>query len=128
VSPTVTLVDVAARAGVSVGTVSNVLNRPATVRAPTRRVVDQAIAEPGYVPNVAARQLASGSSRTIAYVIFDVGNPYFADVSVHCRERLLVEGDCGWLREGREASQGDRRRSNSGTGGAHLVPNGTPGA
>ena len=51
--------DVAARAGVSVGTVSNVLNRPELVAAATRAVL-QAIAELGFVRNESGRQLRAG--------------------------------------------------------------------
>ena len=79
--PPVTMKDVAARAGVSVGTVSNVLNRPATVRPATRAKVAAAIAELKFVPNASARQLAIGQSRTIAYVVLDAGNPFFTDVA-----------------------------------------------
>ena len=51
--------DVAARAGVSVGTVSNVLNRPEAVAGKTRERVLAVIAELGYLPNEAARSLAA---------------------------------------------------------------------
>ena len=49
--------EVAARAGVSLGTVSHVLNHPERVRAATRQRVQQAIQELGWVPNDAAWQL-----------------------------------------------------------------------
>jgi len=71
---------VAQRAGVSLGTVSNVLNRPETVAPETRQRVLDAIAELGYVRNDSARQLRAGRSRTIALVVLDVANPFFADV------------------------------------------------
>jgi LacI family transcriptional regulator len=73
--------DVAAHAGVSVGTVSNVLNGRASVGAATRERVEQAIAELGFVRNESARQLRAGRSRTIAYVLLDAGNPFFTDVA-----------------------------------------------
>ena len=73
--------DVARRAGVSVGTASNVLNRPHLVRPETRARVEAAIAELGFVPNQPARQLRSGSSTTIAYVVLDARNPFFTDVA-----------------------------------------------
>ena len=73
--------DVAARAGVSVGTVSNVLNQPARVRETTRRKVTQAIAELGFVRNESGRHLRAGRSRTIAYLGLAVTNPYFHDVA-----------------------------------------------
>jgi LacI family transcriptional regulator len=73
--------DVAARAGVSVGTVSNVLNRPHLVSEATRARVQAAIIELGFVRNESARQLRAGRSRTIAYVVLDAGNPFFTDVA-----------------------------------------------
>ena len=56
--------DVAAAAGVSLGTVSNVLNRPDRVSGPTRARVEQAMADLGFVRNESARQLRAGQSRT----------------------------------------------------------------
>jgi LacI family transcriptional regulator len=73
--------DVAARAGVSLGTVSNVLNRPAQVSEPTRRRVLAAIEELGFVRNEAARRLRGAGSRTLAYVVLDAANPFFTDVA-----------------------------------------------
>ena len=73
--------DVARRAGVAVGTVSNVLNRPDTVGEGTRERVLAAIAELGFVRNESARQLRAGSSRTIGLVVLDVANPFFTDVA-----------------------------------------------
>ena len=71
----------ARRAGVSLGTVSNVLNRPERVAPLTRDRVLVAIADLGYVRNEAARQLRAGRSRTIGLVVLDVGNPFFTDVA-----------------------------------------------
>lgn len=77
----VSIKDVAAAAGVSVGTVSNVLNRPDAVRPTTRAKVEAAIARLGFVPNASARQLAAGRSRTLAYLVLDASNPFFTDVT-----------------------------------------------
>ena len=73
--------DVAAMAGVSLGTVSNVLNRPGRVSAPTRSRVEEAMRELGFVRNETARQLRVGHSSTLAYVMLDAGNPFFTDVA-----------------------------------------------
>ncbi len=78
---TASVVDVAARAAVSVGTVSNVLNRPERVAPSTRERVLKAINELGYVRNEAARQLRAGHSRTIGLVVLDVRNPFFTDLA-----------------------------------------------
>ncbi|MEV0238113.1 LacI family DNA-binding transcriptional regulator [Nonomuraea sp. NPDC050786] len=72
--------EVARLAGVSVGTVSNVLNRPEMVAPDTRLRVRAAIARLGYVRNGSARQLRAGRSRTIGVVALDLANPFFIDV------------------------------------------------
>src|ERR1700712_333160 len=73
----VSVVDVARRAGVSLGTVSNVLNRPERVSPATRGRVLAAIEELGFIRNEAARQLRAGRSRSIGLVGLDIRNPFF---------------------------------------------------
>ncbi len=73
--------DVASRAGVSVGTVSNVLNRPERVSPETLERVTAAIRDLGFVRNDAARQLRAGSSRAMGLVVPDFSNPFFSDVA-----------------------------------------------
>lgn len=73
--------DVAARAGVSVGTVSNVLNGRRSVAADYVERVLRAIDELGFVPNDAARTLRAGSSRVIGFLISEEDNPFFTDVA-----------------------------------------------
>lgn len=73
--------DVATAAGVSLGTVSNVLNRPELVSPATRAKVEDAMAALGFVRNESARQLRAGSSRILAYLMLDAGNPFFTDVA-----------------------------------------------
>ncbi|MHB8293166.1 MAG: LacI family DNA-binding transcriptional regulator [Acidimicrobiales bacterium] len=77
----VSITDVAGRAGVSVGTVSNVLNRPQVVAPPTRKRVLEAVRELGFVRNESARHLRAGQSRTIGLVVLDIANPFFTDVA-----------------------------------------------
>lgn len=77
----VSLRDVAKAAGVSVGTVSNVLNKPEIVAAATLTRVQTTIKELGFVPNGFARQLRSGHSRTLGLVVPDVSNPFFTEVA-----------------------------------------------
>ena len=79
--PTISIRDVAAHAGVSVGTVSNVLNRPDIVAPSTRSRVLDAITELGFVPNESARQLRRGRGRSLGLVVLDVANPFFTDVA-----------------------------------------------
>lgn len=84
--------DVAALAGVAVGTVSNVLNRPDIVAEPTRRAVEDAIATLGFTRNESARQLRAGASRSIAMVVMDVANPFFTDLYVGAESFALERG------------------------------------
>ncbi|MFC6593555.1 LacI family DNA-binding transcriptional regulator [Kitasatospora paranensis] len=78
---TVGIKDVARQAGVSVGTVSNVINRPDLVSADTRIRVESAIAALGYVRSETARQLRAGRSRVMALLVLDMGNPFFVEVA-----------------------------------------------
>lgn len=78
---TTSIKQVAAHAGVSVGTVSNVLNRRDLVAPATRQRVQDAIDALGFVRNESARALRSGRSRTIGMVVLDVANPFFTDVA-----------------------------------------------
>jgi len=84
--------DVAVAAGVSVGTVSNVLNQPDRVSARTAERVQQAIRELGFVRNDAARQLRAGRSRSIGLVVPDIGNPFFAEVARGAEDRAAEAG------------------------------------
>ncbi len=84
--------DVAAAASVSVGTVSNVLNRPEKVSPATVERVTQAIEELGFVRNDAARQLRAGRSRSIALIVLDAGNPFFAEVARGAEDRAAEAG------------------------------------
>jgi LacI family transcriptional regulator len=92
VSDSASVIDVAARAGVSLGTVSNVLNRPDRVAPATRDRVLKAIAELGFVRNEAARQLRAGRSRTIGLVVLDVGNPFFTDLAAGVETTATNQG------------------------------------
>lgn len=83
--------DVAALAGVSVTTVSNVLNTPGRVADATRRNVEKAMADLGFVRNESARQLRAGKSRTVAFVASDVANPFFTEISVGVQEIIESE-------------------------------------
>jgi LacI family transcriptional regulator len=96
-SATTGVKDVAKHAGVSVGTVSNVLNRPETVSEPTRRKVLRAINELGYIRNESGRHLRAGQSRTIAYLVLDASNPFFTDVARGVEEVARASGMAVYL-------------------------------
>ncbi len=89
---TVRIRDVAERAGVSVGTVSNVLNRPAEVSPTSVERVNRAIEELGYVRNDAARKLRAGVSATVGFVVLDGQNPFYADVVRGAEDEAMGHG------------------------------------
>ena len=74
----VTILDVAALAGVHAATVSRALNRPEKVATETRVRVEEAVRELGFVPNRAARGLITGRTGNIAVIVPDITNPFFA--------------------------------------------------
>lgn len=84
--------DVARLAQVSVGTVSNVLNRPDRVAPTTRERVLAAITELDFVPNGSARQLRAGTITTVGAVVLDIANPFFTDVARGIEDRLDEAG------------------------------------
>ncbi|MDP9693339.1 UNVERIFIED_ORG: DNA-binding LacI/PurR family transcriptional regulator [Arthrobacter globiformis] len=77
----VTMNDVARAAGVSLKTVSNVLNNYEFIRPATRQKVLDAIAELGYEANLTARSLRSGKSRMLGLVVSDLLVPYYAELA-----------------------------------------------
>lgn len=83
--------DVASLAGVSVGTVSNVLNNPELVAETTRDRVHRAIEDLGFVRNGSARQLRAGKSRSVGAIVLDVANPFFTEVTRGIEDRLREE-------------------------------------
>lgn len=75
-----TMADVARRAGVSVATVSHVLNDTRRVRPDTRKAVLEAIDELGYTPNTLARSLVTSRTRSIGLAVSAISNPYFTEI------------------------------------------------
>ncbi len=88
----VSVKDVAARAGVSVGTVSNVMNRPEKVSDVVTARVQAAIDELGFVRNDAARQLRAGHSKSIGLIVLDVRNPFFTDLARGAEDQAALAG------------------------------------
>ncbi len=97
----VTLHDVALAAGVHPSTVSRTLSRPELVNVRTRHAVEDAVRQLGYVPNRAARRLAGGRTATVAILVPDVTNPFFAGIvrgaqrTAAPSDRLVVLADTG---------------------------------
>ncbi|HZA72652.1 MAG TPA: LacI family DNA-binding transcriptional regulator [Propionibacteriaceae bacterium] len=88
----VNMKDVATLAGVSVGTVSNVLNSPDLVSPATQERVRRAIDKLGWVRNESARQLRAGRSRSVGMVVIDIANPFFTDVVLGAEDHFYEAG------------------------------------
>ena len=110
--------DVAALAGVSVGSVSNVLNPHKRVTPDVEQRVLAAIKQLGFVRNDAARQLRAGRSRSIGIVVLDSGNPFFTELAHGVEDALervsrtlLLGSSYGTVeRENRYLDQFDEQR------------------
>src|SRR6266851_1787252 len=74
------LEEVARRAHVSTATVSRVVNHTGIVKASTHTRVMKAVADLNYHPNLHARTLAGGKSRTIGIIVSNLENPFFLDI------------------------------------------------
>lgn len=77
----ITIKDVAKHAGVSVATISRVLNNKGYVGAATRKKVEESIKELDYRPNEVARSLFKKQSKTIGLIVPDIMNPYFPELA-----------------------------------------------
>jgi DNA-binding LacI/PurR family transcriptional regulator len=77
---TMNLHEVARRANVSTATVSRVLNNARVVKNSTRARVMKAVEELKYHPNLQARSLAGGKSRSIGVIVSNIENPFFLDI------------------------------------------------
>src|SRR5436305_2153965 len=75
-----TIKEIAARAGVSIGTVSNVVSGRRQVSAPLSKRVRAAIRELGYRPNQVARSLKIRQTNMLGMIIPDITNPFFPEV------------------------------------------------
>jgi LacI family transcriptional regulator len=93
-----TIRDVAKHAGVSAGTVSNVLNRPSYVNDSTRARVLEAMEELDFVPRQHARQYRPGRVKTIGVTLANLAHPFFVDVALgaeaYARERDVAVVFC----------------------------------
>lgn len=88
----ITIRDVANRAGVSIATVSSVINNSRPVSDKTRRLVESAIRALNYVPNRAARSLKSGRARVIVYIVPTVTNVVFGHLFEEIQTQLDQHG------------------------------------
>jgi LacI family transcriptional regulator len=92
--------DVASTAGVSLKTVSRVVNGEAGVREDTAARVEAAIARLGFSRNDLARSLRHGRANALGLVIEDVANPFYSVIvrsvedAAHARSQILITGSC----------------------------------
>lgn len=87
-----TIIDVARLAGVSISTVSHVINGTRRVSPETSAVVLAAIEDTGFSPNVLARSLKTASTRSVGIAVSAISNPYFCDVI------CAIQAECAHLR------------------------------
>ncbi|KOT29145.1 LacI family transcriptional regulator [Streptomyces caelestis] len=87
-----TMADVARSAGVSVATVSHVLNDTRPVLPHTRRAVLDAVEELGYTPNTLARSLVTSRTRSIGLAVSAISNPYFTEILQGVEAAALEHG------------------------------------
>ncbi|WP_126994169.1 LacI family DNA-binding transcriptional regulator [Thermosipho globiformans] len=84
--------EVAKKAGVSISTVSRVLNNSAPVSKELRKRVENAIKELGYFPSNIAKSLRKGKTKTIGFILPDITNPFFADIVRGAEDFLRKKG------------------------------------
>jgi LacI family transcriptional regulator len=105
-----TMHDVAERAGVSIFTVSRVINNSGFVRESTRECVEQAIAALNYLPSAAARRLRSGKSHAVGLLMSDVSNPFWNEIIVSIQAYLSDRGFGVVLGNARSDLEEERRQ------------------
>ncbi len=88
----VTIDDVVKKCGLSYVTVSRVISNSPNVRESNRKKVLEAIEELGYIPNAAARTLATGRTYVIAMFIFDLGDDFFGSIIKAVNNYLIQQG------------------------------------
>ena len=100
--------EVARLAGVSLGTVSRVINGNASVAAELRERVQRAIAELGYRPNALARGLRGGRTQSLGLVIPDVTNPFFSGLVLEIEQAASRAGYSVILGNSMESPEAER--------------------
>jgi Transcriptional regulators len=84
--------DVAQLAGVSIATVSRVMNNLDVVSNDTRAKIELAVKKLGYTPNLAARSLKRQSAKLLGLLVPDIENPYYATLAKHIETEANVSG------------------------------------
>ena len=89
----VNLKDVAKRAGVSSATVSRVINSPEKVNPSTREIVERAMKELSYVPNISASSIMTKRNKSIGIIVPDIANAFFSNIVRGIQDRC---SECGY--------------------------------
>ena len=87
-----TIYDVARLAGVSTATVSRALNGTGQIAASTRATIEAAVEQLGYRPNTIARSLVTKTTQTIALLLPDITNPFYAALVNGIQQTALSHG------------------------------------
>ena len=88
----VTIYDVAKEAGVSIATVSKVINNTGNMRESTRKRVLETMKEMNYTPSIMASALTGKSTQTLGLLVPDISNPFFAEMAKTIEDRAHEEG------------------------------------
>jgi LacI family transcriptional regulator len=104
-----TIKDVAAKAGVSVGTVSRVLAKEAAVKADLRLKVEEAITGLGYRPNLTARALRTSQIDVIGIIVPDITNPFFAQLAKSIEAEADLRGHSVMLANSHDDPDAEQR-------------------
>ena len=109
----VTLRDVARTAGVSVKTVSRVVNNQGEISEETRQRIKSVVREMGYRPNLVARGLVTQRTRTIGLIVPDITNPFFPEIAKGVQDACRLQDYNVYLCNSGESQQEELRALNS---------------
>lgn len=87
-----TIKDIAAKCGVSIGSVDRALHNRKGINTETRELILETARSLGYVPNLAARGLVTGKTMVIGLIVFDLAHAYFAELVTAAISRLSERG------------------------------------
>lgn len=88
----VTIYDVAKKAGVSIATVSKVINNTGNMRETTRQRVKKVMEELNYQPNVHASALMGKGTKTLGFLLQDISNPFFSELAKVIEDHVHEKG------------------------------------
>ena len=88
----ITMKDVAQLAGVSVGTVSRVINNESGIKQSTLNKVEAAVKELNYIPNAYARGMKKNKTSTIGLIVPTIWHPFFSEFAQYIEQLLASKG------------------------------------